>query len=154
MVTYAGRLSRIFTMGAGGVLRGAVGADAADDPSLDLTRVRVRRSAALEPWDRGENEAMAALHRSAMTHEEAARAVQRLFDRQVLPVLRAALPGDPSIEAKAGLIHAQGLGMIVGRYPLRLQPPAEGTYTTVSPGPFPAPKRYNSTIWPPRSISA
>ncbi|SPL88189.1 Transcriptional regulator, TetR family [[Actinomadura] parvosata subsp. kistnae] len=96
--------------------------------SLDLTHVPVREigrrfvRAALEPWERGDDEAMAALHRSATTHEDSAKAVQGLLTHQVLPVLKAAFPDDPGIEAKAALVHAQGLGVIVGRYLLRLEP--------------------------------
>ncbi|MEO3796709.1 TetR family transcriptional regulator [Nonomuraea sp. B10E15] len=96
--------------------------------ALDLTGVprgeigRRFARAALEPWERGGNEAMAALHRAAMTRDDAAEAVQRLVDRQVLPALKAARPDDPAIEVKAGLVHGQGLGVIVGRYLLRLEP--------------------------------
>ncbi|MFG1972680.1 TetR family transcriptional regulator [Nonomuraea fuscirosea] len=94
--------------------------DLAHVPREEIGRRFAR--AALEPWERGDNEAMAALHRAAMTHGEAADAVQRLIDRQVLPALRAVFPDDPDIETKAGLVHGQGLGVIVGRYLLRLEP--------------------------------
>uniref|UniRef100_UPI0006E351FD TetR/AcrR family transcriptional regulator n=1 Tax=Nonomuraea pusilla TaxID=46177 RepID=UPI0006E351FD len=42
----------------------------------------------------------------------------------MLPALRSAFPDDRDIEAEAGLLHSQGLGVIVGRYLLRLEPPA------------------------------
>ncbi|MEV1005074.1 TetR family transcriptional regulator [Nonomuraea sp. NPDC050202] len=96
--------------------------------ALDLTQVprheigeRFAR-ASLEPWERGDSAAMAALHRSAVTHPDAAAAVQRLIDTQLLPALKDAFPDDPDIEVKAGLMHSQGLGVIVGRYLLRLEP--------------------------------
>ncbi|WP_143078761.1 hypothetical protein [Nonomuraea pusilla] len=36
--------------------------------------------ASLDPRKRGDNDALAALHRAAMTHDDAALAVQRLID--------------------------------------------------------------------------
>jgi AcrR family transcriptional regulator len=95
---------------------------------LDLRRlpheefgVRFTR-AALEPWEAGSDTAMEALHRAAMTNDDAARAVQTLVDQQVLPALRALFPEDPHVDERAALIHSQGLGIVVGRYLLRLEP--------------------------------
>jgi hypothetical protein len=78
--------------------------------------------AALEPWETGRSTAMEALHRAAMTNDEAARAVQTIIYRQVLPALRAAFPEDPHVDERAALIHSQGLGVIVARYLLQLEP--------------------------------
>lgn len=78
--------------------------------------------AALEPWETGHSTAMEALHRAAMTNDEAARAVQAIVDQQVLPALRAAFPEDPRVDERAALIHSQGLGVIVARYLLLLEP--------------------------------
>ncbi|MEW9556506.1 TetR family transcriptional regulator [Nonomuraea sp. NPDC050783] len=117
VVRYFGSKADLFALST---RAGFLSLDLTDVPRQEVGRRFAR--AALEAWESGENEAMAALHRSAMTHEDSVRAVQQLVARQVLPVLKAAFPDDPDIETKAGLMHAQGLGIIVGRYLLRLEP--------------------------------
>lgn len=84
--------------------------------------------AALDPWESGTNPGIAAVHRAAPTHEEAAQIIQKYLDRQVVPALRAALPDDPHIEERAALVHSQGLGAFMARYILRLEPLASMDY--------------------------
>jgi AcrR family transcriptional regulator len=87
--------------------------------------------AALEPWEAGTHPEMAAVHRAAATHADAAEAIQQLVDMQVIPALRAAFPDDPDIDTRAALVHSQGLGVIMGRYLLRLEPLASMDFETL-----------------------
>jgi AcrR family transcriptional regulator len=94
----------------------------------DLSRVpreeigRRFAQAMLGRWERGENKPEEAVLRAAPTHPEAARSIQVTFDEQILPALRDAFPDDPDIDARAGLVLTQGLGTVLCRYVLRIEP--------------------------------
>jgi AcrR family transcriptional regulator len=76
----------------------------------------------LARWEQGENAAEAALLRAAPTHPDAAANVQAIFDEQILPACRAALPNDPAVEQRAALLLSQTLGVVYSRYLLKLEP--------------------------------
>jgi AcrR family transcriptional regulator len=76
----------------------------------------------LERWEGGENVAEAVLLRTAPTHPDAAARVQAIFDEQVVPALRSALPDDPALEKRAALLLAQTLGVVYCRYLLGVEP--------------------------------
>ena len=103
-------------------------ASAVDLQMLDLSdvpRSEVGRRFArylLGRWERGGNDAEVLLLRTGPTEPLAAAGIQQIFYRQVLPALRSAFPGDPDIEARAGLVLSQGLGAVICRYLLRIEP--------------------------------
>ncbi|NUR90389.1 MAG: TetR/AcrR family transcriptional regulator [Nonomuraea sp.] len=78
--------------------------------------------AMVERWEKGDNAAEAVLLRTAPTHPESAQRVQEIFDTQIVPALRAALPGDPDVERRAALVLSQTLGLVYVRYLLRIEP--------------------------------
>ncbi|MDT0342796.1 TetR/AcrR family transcriptional regulator [Streptomyces litchfieldiae] len=80
--------------------------------------------AMLGRWERGENKPEEAVLRAAPTHPEAARSMQVTFEEQILPALRNAFPDDPDIDTRAGLILTQGLGTVLCRYVLKIEPVA------------------------------
>lgn len=98
--------------------------------AIDLAGLPVRRRGrefvrrTLEPWERGETRAQEILLRTAPTHPEAAAGVQAILDRQILPAVLRALPDDPDAETRAGLVQSQGLGVIMMRYLLHIEPVA------------------------------
>jgi AcrR family transcriptional regulator len=101
---------------------GFTGIDLAGVPAGQLGPAFIR--ATLLPWEEGTAQAQAILLRTAPTHPEAAAGVQAILDRQILPAVRAALPGDRHADVRAGLVQSQGLGVIMMRYLLRIEPVA------------------------------
>lgn len=103
-------------------------ASAVDLQVIDLSGVprdRIGRRFArhlLGRWESGGNEAEILLLRTAATEPLAAARIQEIFAQQVLPALRSALPDDPDIEARAGLVLSQGLGAVLTRHLLRVEP--------------------------------
>src|SRR3954451_20685863 len=51
----------------------------------------------LARWEAGENAAEAVLLRTAPTHPDSAARVQAIFDEEIVPALRKALPDDPDV---------------------------------------------------------
>lgn len=76
----------------------------------------------LDRWEGGENVAEQVLLRTAPTHPDAAARVQAIFDEQVVPALRSALPEDPALEKRAALVLSQTLGVVYCRYLLGIEP--------------------------------
>jgi AcrR family transcriptional regulator len=101
---------------------GFTGIDLAGIPADQAGRAFIR--ATLLPWEQGTAQAQAMLLRTAPTHPEAAAGVQAILHRQILPAVQAALPGDPHADVRAGLVQSQGLGVIMMRYLLRIEPVA------------------------------
>lgn len=103
-------------------------ASAVDLQVLDLSgvpRAEVGRRFArhlLGRWESGGNEAEVLLLRTAPTEPLAADGVQKIFGQQVLTALRSAFPEDPDIETRAGLVLSQGLGAVIARHLLRIEP--------------------------------
>ena len=89
-------------------------------PSGQVGREFIRRT--LLPWERGETRAQEILLRTAPTHPEAAAGVQAILDRQILPAVQAVLGNVPDASIRAGLVQSQGLGVIMMRYLLRIEP--------------------------------
>jgi AcrR family transcriptional regulator len=107
-------------------------ADLGDLSQVPRDEVGVRFARAmLGRWERGENDAEAAMLRAAPTHPEGPRIIQTTFDRRILPALAAAFPDDPDIRTRAGLVAAQGLGVALCRYVLRVEPLASTDYELV-----------------------
>jgi AcrR family transcriptional regulator len=77
---------------------------------------------ALDRWERGTNEAEATTLRAATTHPEAAKRIQETFDAQILPALTRVLRRDRRIPLRAAMFLSQGLGVMLCRYLLRLEP--------------------------------
>jgi len=96
--------------------------------SIDLTgipRDQIGREFArrtLLPWERGDTRAQEILLRTAPTHPEAAAGVQAILDQQILPAVRLAVGEDPDAQIRAGLVQSQGLGVIMMRYLLHIEP--------------------------------
>jgi AcrR family transcriptional regulator len=76
----------------------------------------------LTRWEDGGNDAEVLLLRTGATEPLAAEGIQKIFTEQVLPALRSAFPGDPDIETRAGLVLSQGLGAVIARHLLRVEP--------------------------------
>ncbi|TDC30508.1 hypothetical protein E1166_28845 [Micromonospora sp. KC213] len=70
----------------------------------------------------GGQPALSVLLRAAPTHGDATERLQGVFDRQFLPVFRAAYPDQPDIDQRAALVFSQTIGMAYCRYLLRLEP--------------------------------
>lgn len=106
--------------------------------SIDLRGVppdRIGREfihATLLPWERGETRAQEILLRTAPTHPEAAAGVQAILDRQITPAVRHVLGDDPDISIRAGLVQSQGLGVIMMRYLLHIEPIASLDFTLLT----------------------
>jgi AcrR family transcriptional regulator len=105
---------------AASVQLGFVDIDLTGVPAEHMGRELIRH--ALLSWERGENQAQESLLRTATTHPEAAAGVQAICDRQILPAIRRALPDDPDVEIRAGLAATQGLGVVLMRYLLHIEP--------------------------------
>lgn len=73
-------------------------------------------------WENGGNDAEVLLLRTAPTEPLAAAGIQKIFTQQVLPALRSVFPDDPDIEARAGLVLSQGLGAVIARHLLHVEP--------------------------------
>jgi AcrR family transcriptional regulator len=76
----------------------------------------------LARWEAGENAAEAVLLRTAPTHPDAAARVQAIFDKEIVPALRKALPDDPDVRERAALLLSQTLGIAYCRYLLGIEP--------------------------------
>lgn len=87
-----------------------------EDPAAVYTRAFLAR------WEAGENTAEAVLLRTAPTHPEAAARVQAIFDEEIVPALRKALPDDPAVRERAALLLSQTLGIVYCRYLLGIEP--------------------------------
>jgi AcrR family transcriptional regulator len=107
---------------AAAVQIGFTSIDLAGIPGDRIGREFIRRT--LLPWERGETRAQEILLRTAPTHPEAAAGVQAILERQILPAVRGVLGGDPHARIRAGLVQSQGLGVIMMRYLLRIEPVA------------------------------
>lgn len=83
-------------------------------------------------WENGGNEAEILLLRTAPTEPLAAAGIQKIFTHQVLPSLRSAFPDDPDIEARAGLALSQGLGAVITRHLLRVEPLASMDFDSLA----------------------
>jgi AcrR family transcriptional regulator len=89
------------------------------DPELVGERLA---TAVLELWDQPEaGERLAAMLRSAVTHEDAARLLREYFGREVLLRLAEAV-GGPDAERRAGLLATQVVGLAMMRHVLKLEP--------------------------------
>ncbi len=107
-------------MFAAAVQIGSGSIDLAGVPKGQVGREFIRQT--LLPWERGETRAQEILLRTAPTHPEAAAGVQAILDRQILPAVRGVLGDDPHASIRAGLVQSQGLGVIMMRYLLRIEP--------------------------------
>lgn len=83
-------------------------------------------------WENGGNDAEVLLLRTAPTEPLAAAGIQKIFTHQVLPALRSAFPDDPDIEARAGLVLSQGLGAVITRHLLHVEPLASMDFDTLA----------------------
>lgn len=86
----------------------------------------------LLPWERGETRAQEILLRTAPTHPEAAAGVQAILDRQITPAVRDVLGDDPDSRVRAGLVQSQGLGVIMMRYLLHIEPLTSMDFTLLT----------------------
>jgi AcrR family transcriptional regulator len=84
--------------------------------------------AMLGRWERGENKPEEAVLRASVTHPAAERAIRTTFEERLVPALRRAFPDDPDLDARAGLVLTQGLGVALCRYVLRIEPLASMDY--------------------------
>lgn len=113
-------------------------ASAVDLQMIDLSGVprgQVGRRFArylLGRWENGGNDAEVLLLRTAPTEPLAAAGIQKIFTHQVLPSLRSAFPDDPDIEARAGLVLSQGLGAVISRHLLHVEPLASMDFDTLA----------------------
>ena len=73
---------------------------------------------AVDRWDG--DETLLALLRAAVTNPAAADRMREIFAAQLAPAVAAVAPGDAA--ARAGLLAAQVLGLVLSRYVLRLPP--------------------------------
>jgi AcrR family transcriptional regulator len=76
------------------------------------------------PWEQGQTRAQEILLRTAPTHPEAAAGVQAILDQQLTPAVAAILSSDPAARTRAGLIQSHGIGVVMTRYLLRIEPMA------------------------------
>jgi AcrR family transcriptional regulator len=86
----------------------------------------------LSRWEKDCNDAEILLLRTAPTEPLAAAGIQKIFTHQVLPSLRSAFPDDPDIEARAGLVLSQGLGAVISRHLLHVEPLASMDFDTLA----------------------
>jgi AcrR family transcriptional regulator len=113
-------------------------ASAVDLQMIDLSGVprdQVGRRFArhlLSRWEKGGNDAEILLLRTAPTEPLAAAGIQKIFTHQVLPSLHSAFPNDPDIEARAGLVLSQGLGAVISRHLLHVEPLASMDFDTLA----------------------
>ncbi|MEV4257369.1 TetR family transcriptional regulator [Spirillospora sp. NPDC049652] len=101
----------------------------ADDPA-DAAASYVR--AMLARWEGGDNAAEAVLLRAAPTRPDAAARVQEIFDREIVPAVRAARPDDPHARERAALLLSQSLGVVYCRYLLGIEPLASMDVETLA----------------------
>jgi AcrR family transcriptional regulator len=115
-------------------------ASAVDLQVIDLSgvpRAEVGRRFAhylLGRWEAGGNDAEVLLLRTAPTEPMAAEGIQRIFSEQVLPALRTAFHDDPDIETRAGLVLSQGLGAVIARHLLHIEPLASMDFNLLADG--------------------
>ncbi|TDD71102.1 TetR/AcrR family transcriptional regulator [Actinomadura darangshiensis] len=76
----------------------------------------------LARWEAGENTAEAVLLRTAPTRPDAAARVQAIFDEEIVPALRKAIPDAPDVRERAALLLSQTLGIVYCRYLLGIEP--------------------------------
>lgn len=105
---------------AAAVQTGFTSIDLLGVPSDRIGREFIHRT--LTPWERGETRAQEILLRTAPTHPEAAAGVQAILDRQIIPAVRQVLGDAPDSRIRAGLVQSQGLGVIMMRYLLHIEP--------------------------------
>lgn len=102
----------------------------------------------LARWEDGGNEAEVLLLRTAPTEPLAAEGIQRIFTQQVLPALRSAFPDDPDIEARAGLVLSQGLGAVIARHLLGVEPLASMDFDSLADAVGDAMQLHLTRPWP------
>ncbi|WP_026414080.1 TetR/AcrR family transcriptional regulator [Actinomadura oligospora] len=100
-----------------------------DDPA-EAAASYVR--AMLARWESGDNAAEAVLLRAAPTRPDAAGQVQEIFDREIVPAVRAARPDDPHVRERAALLLSQSLGVVYCRYLLGIEPLASMDVDTLA----------------------
>jgi AcrR family transcriptional regulator len=127
IIRYFGGKADLF---AAAVQVGFTDIDLTGIPRDQIGREFIRRT--LLPWERGETRAQEILLRTAPTHPEAAAGVQAILDRQIVPAVRAALGEDPDAQARAGLVQSQGLGVIMMRYLLHIEPVASMDFSLLT----------------------
>ncbi|MFD7631652.1 TetR family transcriptional regulator [Streptomyces sp. NPDC059851] len=104
-------------------------------PEQELPRVLARHF--VERWEGDPaDDALLVLLRSAVTNEQAAERMRRVFAAQVAPALEAAVGAERAARA-GGLVAAQLLGLAVTRYLLRIPAvaglPAESVVEGLAP---------------------
>ncbi|MCP2343006.1 TetR/AcrR family transcriptional regulator [Actinomadura rupiterrae] len=126
VIRYFGSKSALYTAASTIDLAVPVLKDDPDDAAASYVRAMLAR------WEEGGNAAEAVLLRTAPTRPEAAAQVQEIFDREIVPAVRAARPGDPHARERAALLLSQSLGVVYCRYLLGIEPLASMDVDTLA----------------------
>jgi AcrR family transcriptional regulator len=109
-------------------------------PPGELASALVRTYLELVDSDQSRN-AILALVRSAVSHEQAATMLREFFTAELLPVI-ARVTGHPDARLRAALVGAQLIGIAMLRHVLRVEPLASARPDDVVPLVVPAIEQY------------
>jgi AcrR family transcriptional regulator len=107
-------------------------------PAGDWGPVLARHVVAI--WER--DDTLVALLRAAVTHEAAAERMRAVFAGQVAPLIATIEPDPDRAAARAALLSAQMLGLVLTRYVLRFPPVTAMTADEVAAWIAPAVQHY------------